>query len=234
MRNRIVHAGLLLGFAVSTLSGCSADGVSRETASISPVSPSAAQEANANAATHTSAPVSTHPSQGPVMVVPGALATLVTNDSGARVTLRTSGLAAGHPHTAWIVAINRPDLCLASTCTPQDILFRTSIVQAEVVYLTGHVVGNNGRAAFGGSLAAGTVPNGWFGNAFTNPRGAHIHLILMDHGPAIPGLVSDQISTLRGGCTDSSIPAAFPPAAFADGTPGPNRCRLVQAAVLEP
>ena len=234
MRNRIIRAGLLLGFAVSTLSGCSADGPRPDAASLSPIAPAGPQAISTNAAVHTSAPVSTHPSQGAVTVVAGATATLVTNDSGAHVTLRTSGLAGGHPHTVWFVAINRPDLCLASTCTSQDILFRTAIVQAEVVYLTGNVVGNNGMAAFGGSLAAGAVPDGWFGNGFTNPRGAHIHLILMDHGPAIPDLVSNQISTLRGGCTTESVPAAFPAVAKADGIPGPNTCRLVQFAVLEP
>jgi hypothetical protein len=199
---------------------------------MSPVSPSPTQAGSPNGAQNTSAPVSTHPSLGPVAVVPGATAKLVTNDSGAHVTLRTSGLAAGHPHTVWFVAINRPDQCLAATCTTADVLFRTEAVDAEVVYLTGSVVGNNGTAGFGGSIRAGEVPNGWFGNGLTNPRGAEIHLILMDHGPKIDGLVSNQISTLRGGCTDSSIPAAFPPAAFADGIPGPNTCRLVQVAIL--
>jgi hypothetical protein len=232
MRNRIIQAGLLLGFAVSTLSGCSTDETRPE--AVSPVAPSPVQAVSPNAAQHTSAPVSTHQSQGPVTVVPGAIATLVTNDSGAHVTLRTSGLAPGHPHTVWFVAVNRPDQCAASTCTSADILFRTEIVEAEVVYLTGSVVGNNGMAGFGGSVRAGTVPNGWFGNGFNNPRGAEIHLILMDHGPAIPGLVSNQISTLRGGCTDASVPGAFPAVAKADGIPGPNTCRLVQFAVLEP
>jgi len=110
----------------------------------------------------------------------------------------------------------------------------TDIVQAEVAYLTGSVVSDNGMAGFGGSIRAGSVPNGWFGNGFNNPRGAHIHLILMDHGPAIPGLVSNQINTLRGGCTFESLPPAFPDVAKADGIPGPNTCRLVQFAVLEP
>jgi hypothetical protein len=189
--------------------------------------------ASPNAAQHTSAAVFTHASQGPVTLVPGAVATLVTNDAGASMTLRTSGLAPSHPHTVWFVAVNQPDQCLTQPCTPTDILFRTEAVQAEVAYLTGSVVGNNGMAGFGGSIRAGDVPNGWFGNGFTNPRGAEIHLILMDHGPKIPELVANQISTLRGGCTTSSIPPAFPPAAFADGIPGPNTCRLVQFAVLE-
>jgi hypothetical protein len=198
-----------------------------------PHPPGGMPAASPNAAQSTSASVFTHASQGPVTLVPGAIATLVTNDSGAHMTVRTSGLAAGHPHTVWFVAVNQPDQCLTRPCTPTDILFRTATVQAEVVYLTGSVVGNNGMAGLGGSIRAGVVPNGWFGNGFTNPRGAEIHLILMDHGPKIPDLVANQISTLRGGCTSSSIPAAFPPAAFADGIPGPNTCRLVQFAVLE-
>ncbi|MGH2592273.1 MAG: hypothetical protein ACRDGG_02035, partial [Anaerolineae bacterium] len=77
------------------------------------------------------------------------------------------------------------------------------------------------------------VPGGWFGNGFTNPRGAEIHLVLHDHGPMIPELVANQISTLRGGCTDASVPAAYPPIAKADGIPGPNTCRLVQFAVFQ-
>ena len=233
VRMSLLHTGALVTLTASLVAGCSGDGALPAGSGGSPLAPAAGQDANAEAARHTSAHVSTHPSQGPVTVVPGAIATLVTTDAGAQVTLRTSGLAAGHPHTVWFVAINRPDQCAAApTCTAGDILFRTEAVDAEVVYLTGAVVGNHGKAGFAGSIRAGDVPHGWFGNGLTNPRGAEIHLILMDHGPAIPGLVDNQISTLRGACTDASVPAAFPPVAFADGTPGPNTCRLVQFAVL--
>jgi hypothetical protein len=31
---------------------------------------------------------------------------------------------------------------------------------------------------------------------------------------------------------DKSFPAEFPAAAFADGTPGPNTCRMIQAAIF--
>jgi hypothetical protein len=210
----------------------SADASLPEAVGRAPVAPSATS-ASPNAAQHTPAPVTTHPSQGPVMLVPGAIATLVTTDAGAQMTLRTSGLAPGHPHTVWFVAVNSPDQCASRPCTSADILFNTHIVQADVTYLTGNVVGNNGTAGFGGTIRAGALPDGWFGNGFTNPRGAEIHLILMDHGPKIPSLVANQISTLRGACTDASIPAAFPPAAFADGIPGPNTCRLVQVAIFQ-
>ena len=226
----ILRRGALAAFAATFLTGCS--GESPLPAPGSPLEPAGAPEARAEAAQYTSAAVATHPSQGAVTTIPGAVATLVSSDNGAHVTLRTSDLAAGHPHTVWFVAINRPDQCLTSPCTSSDILVRTAAVEAEVVYLTGSVVGNNGKAGFAGSVRTGDVPNGWYGTGFSNPGGAEIHLILMDHGPASPGLVDNQISTLRGGCDASSLPGLFPPAAFADGIPGPNMCRMVQFAVL--
>ncbi len=187
-----------------------------------------------NGAQHTTAGVFTHPSRGPVTAVAGARATLVTNDAGARMLLHTEDLQPGHAYTVWVVIFNRPEGCAAypNPCTSGDVLFRTGAVLGEVVYGTGHVVGGSGQASFAMHVSKGDVPRGWFGNGFTNPRGAEVHLVLMDHGPAIPGLVSNQISTLRGGCTDASVPGAFPPVAHADGIPGPNTCRLFQFTIL--
>jgi hypothetical protein len=189
--------------------------------------------ASASAAQHTQADVFTHPSQGPSVQVPDATATLVSNDNGARATFTTRGLAPGHAHTLWWVVINAPENCAASPCTAADVLFNDEVVQSNVAYGGGNVVGGSGKATFAAHFSTGPVPGGWFGSEFTNPRGAEIHLIIMDHGPAIPELVSNQIRTLRGGCTDESVPAAFPPVAHADGVPGPNTCRLVQLAIFE-
>lgn len=194
-----------------------------------------------SAAQHTSAGVFIHPSQNPAAPqIPGAIATLVANDNGIHMSLRTSQLESGHAYTIWWVIFNAPENCAGGmfggqqlTCVPADVLFNAAVVDGEVAYAAGHVVGSSGRSSFAASLRTGPVPGGWFGNGLTNPRGADIHLVMMDHGPAIPELVASQISTLRGGCTDESVPAAFPPVAHADGIPGPNTCRLVQFAVLE-
>lgn len=102
-----------------------------------------------------------------------------------------------------------------------------------MAWAAGSVANTSGEAGFVAALEAGAVPGGWFGNGLTDPMGADVHLILMDHGPAIPGLLAEQVSTLRGGCTDESVPPPFPAVAHADGTPGPNTCRLVQVAVFE-
>lgn len=182
-------------------------------------------------AQHTTAVVTTHPSQGPVTVVEGATAKLTSNDAGITVMLNTVGLDVMHPHTMWVVIVNRPDLCLTSPCTGEDVLNRTDIVESNVVYGGGRVVRSH-TTPFMAHLPVGAVEGGWFDNELTNPRGAEIHLVLQDHGPMIPGLTLEMTRTVRAGCTDASIPAIYPPVAFADGTPGPNTCRLMQVAIF--
>ncbi len=56
--------------------------------------------------------------------------------------------------------------------------------------------------------------------------------MINDHGPVIPSLMPEMIRTHRTGCTDEGLPSIFPESAFADGTPGPNTCRLYQVAVF--
>ena len=181
---------------------------------------------------HTSAPVTTHPSQGPVTVIDGATARMHSNDDGIVVIMATKQLDKMHADTLWVITINRPDLCLTSPCTPEDILKRTDIVDANVVYGGGRVVRGN-ITSFMSYLPVGEVDGGWFDNDFVNPRGAEVHLVVNDHGPLIPELAREMTSTYRAGCTDASIPTAFPPTAYADGTPGPNQCRLVQVAIFQ-
>ena len=230
MRTKTVHTGLLLGLIATAVTGCSTENSGSQPGALTPTS---LIEASAEAAQHLTAVVRTHPSQGPVTAVAGAEASLVTNDAGAQVRLTTSGLPPGHPHTVWFVAINNPDQCAARPCTAVDILVNSTAVQSEVTFAAGNIVGGEGTATFAGTVRAGAVPGGWFGNGLTNPRGAEIHLIVQDHGPKIAGLVANQLSTVRGGCTDASLPVLYPPAAFADGIPGPNTCRLRQFAIFQ-
>lgn len=183
-------------------------------------------------AQHTTATVTTHPSQGEVEEINGAAAKLRANDAGITATLRTHQLELGHPHTMWVVIINRPDLCETIPCTGADILERTDVVEANIVYGGGRVVHSH-TEPFMAHVPVGEVEGGWFDTEFTNPRGAEVHLVLMDHGPLIPDLAREMTSTLRAGCTDESVPAAYPEVAFADGTPGPNTCRLVQVAIFQ-
>ncbi len=81
---------------------------------------------------------------------------------------------------------------------------------------------------------AAAVPEGWLDDrGRVDSMCAEVHLVLNDHGPALPEFMPGMIQTYRGGCSDSSpFPPIFRPKALADGEPGPNTCRLTQVAVF--
>lgn len=167
------------------------------------------------------------------LVGAGAEAKLVRNENGISYSLQTTGLRAGHAYTVWVVVINNPAACTADPCSPQDIIL-SAATNSTVLYGTGHVVGGDGTAGFGGHVKTGPLPEGWIaGRGLENPLGADIHLVLNDHGPVLTEFMPGMIHTYRAGCTDASLPPIFPASAKADGTPGPNMCRLWQAAVFD-
>lgn len=133
--------------------------------------------------------------------------TLVRNDSGVAMSLHTSGLTPGHAVTVWWVLFNNPDECTTGVpfrCGEPD-LFDPD-VEASVLAATGHVIGASGSANFGAYLAEGDASECAFGADFLcgdglqDARVADVHLVVRDHGPAIPGVVPEQIHTFGGGC----------------------------------
>lgn len=179
-----------------------------------------------------SAPVQTHPSQGEVQTVAGARAELVTTEDGAFASFSTKGLEPGHAHTMWFVTINDPAACETSPCKSPDVMERTEMTKADVGYGDGLIVGADGAATFAARVPVGELRQAWFGNGYRNAQEAEIHLAIADHGPVVPDMVDSMIGSYRGGCTDESLPEGVPDTARADGTPGPNTCRMVQFAVL--
>lgn len=177
--------------------------------------------------------VSWHPQSGSG-AVEGASAQLVRNDSGVTFNFHARELNAGHAYTIWFIVVNDPAACATNPCTGADFVLNADAVDADIVYGAGHVAGESGRATFSGHISTGDLPGSWYGNGFSNPRGSEIYLTLNDHGPLIPEMAEDMIHSYRGGCTDESLPEIFPDTAFADGTPGPNQCRLYQAAGFQP
>ena len=85
-------------------------------------------------------------STNPVLTI-ASLATvgsskLVRNNNGITMSLKTSGLTPGHPHTVWLVIFNVPSSCGTSPCGLADL--GVAAVKADVLYAAGHVVGGNG------------------------------------------------------------------------------------------
>ena len=161
-----------------------------------------------------------------------ARAKLTRTSSGISYSINTHSLRAGHAYTVWVLVINNPAACEHSPCVPTDIL-KNPDTESQVTYGGGHVVGSSGNGGFGGHLARGPLSEGWLaGQGLEDPLGAEIHLVLNDHGPKLAGFMPGMIRTYRAGCTDASLPGLFPPTAIADGEPGPNMCRLWQAAMF--
>lgn len=184
---------------------------------------------------HAAGTVVTHPSTGAMGPIEGATAEIYTTKAGATAHMQTVGLNPGHVYTAWWVIANNPAACDNSPCSPQDLLGKQDEVQTEVTYADGVIAGENGEANFAAYLPAGEVTNNpWFGHHFPDPTAAEIHLVINTHGPVIPEMVDEMLSSYRAGCSDDSLPPPFPDTAKADGEPGPNSCGLMQAAVFQP
>lgn len=164
--------------------------------------------------------------------VPGGHALLLRGDRGVAFGLRATELTPRHAYTLWLVVVENPGACSTTPCGAADILTDPA-TGGQVLYADGLVARRSGRGLFHGSARVGPL-EGWVeGRALTAPRSAEIHLVVNDHGPAIPGRVADMTHTYRGGCSDASpFPPVFPSSALNDGIPGPNECRLYQAAVF--
>ncbi len=135
--------------------------------------------------------------------IEGSWARLVTNDQGATLQVKTSGLTPGHAVTVWWVVFNNPEGCSDGECGADDAFPPPGNTEAgaSVSFAAGHVIGGSGKANFGAHISAGGEAQPW-PVGLLNPRTAEYHFILRDHGPAIPGLVDEQISTAGGGCNN--------------------------------
>lgn len=176
--------------------------------------------------------VETHPSQGDVRIIEGASATLLSTEDGISVRMKTDELEEGHVYTFWVVIMNNPEACASSPCTPNDVLGNSEGVMSEATWGDSMLYTADARMEFSAYVPAGDVNEAWFGHGLTNPLGAEIHLVINDHGEAIPELVASMLNTYRGGCTDESLPPPFPESATSDGEPGENACRLIQDAIF--
>ena len=141
--------------------------------------------------------------------------TLHRTNNGITVNYRSTELSPGYAYTLWWVIWNNPEDCgIPGECADTDF----GSVEVEVLYGSGHVVGNNGVGNFSARLNVGDVSgsiNALFGLPPAgglqsgNTLSAEVHLVLRSHGPAIPGLINEQIGSYVGGCTDPFAIAPF-------------------------
>ncbi|SNQ60301.1 hypothetical protein MNV_1740046 [Candidatus Methanoperedens nitroreducens] len=163
-------------------------------------------------------------------VIPGAGSKLIRTDEGVTMELHTSELPAKNAVTTWWVIFNKPENCTEGQaplrCGEGDL--GNPDVQASVMFAAGSISSANGKATFGSHLSVGDTEGCQTGlpcsQGLTDPKGADIHLIVRDHGPIIPDMLDEQISTFGGGCNNA------PPDT---GKPGPNTCEDLQFSAHE-
>jgi hypothetical protein len=170
--------------------------------------------------------------------VEAGTSTLHRNNNGITVNFKATGLIPGHAYTVWWVIWNNPENCnTPGAC--EDIDFgNADAVQVELMYATGHVVGNSGKGNFGAHLnendASGTI-NPLFGlptyGGLADAQKAEVHMVLRSHGPKIPGIVNEQIGSYLGGCPQA-FPYGFPP--FSEIPDEAGECGDIYASIHQP
>jgi hypothetical protein len=133
-------------------------------------------------------------------------ATLLRNNNKISMTFHAENLTPGNAYTIWWVIWNKPENCAVPYACDLGDFGITQLVEVDALFAAGHVVGNSGVGNFAASRNEGDI-SGSTNYLFNEPafpledaRTAEVHLLLKDHGPAIPGQVNDQISSFLGGC----------------------------------
>ncbi|MBT8305793.1 MAG: hypothetical protein KJN85_02535 [Maribacter sp.] len=168
----------------------------------------------------------------------GGTSTLHRNKNGITVNFKAENLHPG-AYTIWWVIWNEPQNCITPGACVEDDFGNPVAVEVEVMYAGGHVVGNNGKGNFSAHLNAGDDSPESMNTSFGFPSvgglrvgntfDAEIHVVLRTHGPSVPGVVNEQISSYRGGCDNPFLYAPF--------TVYPNvigECADIAAAVFPP
>lgn len=136
--------------------------------------------------------------------------TLHRNSNGITVNFKAEGLIPGHTYTLWWVIWNYPDNCANSPnpCDEPD-FGNPVVVGVDVLNAGGHLAGNSGKVNISAHLKEGDTSKSIIRSVFNlaDPIGlidaqtAEVHPVLRSHGPAIPGMVNEQIGSYLGGCT---------------------------------
>jgi hypothetical protein len=122
---------------------------------------------------------------------------------GVTMTVNTSGLEAGAVYTIWWVIFNNPGECFEG-CNGADL--SNPDVNGTVMWAAGHPIGGSGVGNFAAHLSEGEITNlhpvDFPGDAdgMQDAKTAEIHLVVRNHGPAIPELMYEMMSTFDGAC----------------------------------
>lgn len=147
---------------------------------------------------------------------PVGTSTVKRGDDSIHMNMRAEGMAPRDTFTVWWVVFNNPDACSPPGCGSDDIfvdgdsanpLDDEQIAAADIVaaYATGKVTSPAGKVNMSATVRANESAGTReiiFGQGATvkDTRNAEVHLVARSHGPAVPGMVHEQIGSFAGGC----------------------------------
>lgn len=159
-------------------------------------------------------------------VVEGAEAVLTRMEHGISMSLDAVGLRPDEAYTIWWLIFDAPSNCSDGVCGINDVYLMDSngdfildgnglrqlnrasneAAQMSALWAAGSIAYRNGTAHFEGHLPIGdTTGDVWFGHGLSNPMGADIHLIIREHGQAVPSMLQNQLYRFDGGACPNPV-----------------------------
>ena len=155
--------------------------------------------------------------------VAGGSSLIIRGDDGIELKYVAAGLPVGHVVSLRAEIFNHPEKCThgerGSRCGAADL--GDAAVDGSVVYLSSVWARQRAAIPMDVKVAKGDGARAVLGGGLTNPRGADVHVVLMDHGAPAAGQYAQLVGTLGGGCKS-------PP--YAAGTAGSLDCADLQYA----
>ena len=126
--------------------------------------------------------------------------------------IATAGVTDRDVITQWWVIFNNPAECGTSPCGEAD--FFVPEVEASVLFASGTMTGNGNldlvASMYENDDSALTIDGNTSvigGPGLLSAHDAEIHLVVRNHGPAIPGIVDQQLTEyMDPGCSDAGGP----------------------------
>jgi len=159
-------------------------------------------------------------------IIDHADAKLTRMDHGVSVRLHTHDLTPGDAVTLWYVVFNTPAGC-ADGCGEDDVFnldaegkfvengdgtppFNWDAhekIGLSVLRADGVIIDADGKAEFRGHLPIGDVTEAIIGDGLLDALKAEVHVVVRSHQQVQPGIATDMISAINGGC-DADWPNA--------------------------
>lgn len=132
--------------------------------------------------------------------IENSLGTLTRTDTTLEVNINTQ--VDPGTYTFWWIVFNNPENCI-ELCDEAD--FNIPETNSSVFFATGGIVEEDGIANFTAEIDEGVLPtlNGQvlLGDGLVDSFAADIGIVVRTHGSVIPDLLTEQITTVDGGCS---------------------------------